>query len=347
MRGRTVTAIVSGVCLIVLIIIIAVIPVPFVCWSPGAPQNALGDSQGVPLVSVDSNTAPGQGGQLLMVPVTTTGPASQVTFPAALLAYLFAHHAAVPRAWVYPAGMTSGEIIQSRNDALSAAQQNATVSALRTAGIEVDQNPVVESVSTSGPAYQLLLVGDVIETVNGTSVQTPAEVDEIIAGLSVGEPVTFTIVRKAVTMNITVTTQASASSRYSPRVGVTLDQGYRYTPQVRFNVKTDEQDASAGLMLALAVYQRTTHQDITGGKIVAGTGTIESAGAIGVTSGIEEKMYVAAQHGATDFLVPSSNCSEVRRVTTRMKIIRVNKLDDAVSSLNALRDDPSAAVPSC
>lgn len=347
MTRRAATVLASGICLVALLAIMFAVPVPFVSWSPGTAQDALGTTGGKPTIAVNGGTGPSTKGQLLMVPVAITEPGSQLSFPEALTFYLSAHRDVLPREWVYPVGMSASELTASRVSGLEAAQQNATVAALRVAGIQVQQNPVVSSVSSGGPSYQVLDVGDIIETVNGTSVQTSDEVSEIISGLSVGEPVQFSIVRQGASMDVSVTTQASAANRDVPRLGITMDEGYRYTPKLAFAVDQRVQDASAGLMMALAVYTRATDQDLTGGRIIAGTGSIEPTGAVGATSGIEEKMRAAEQRGATVFLVPASNCSEAHRVATHMELVKVNKLDDAVSSLNGLKNSANAIVPAC
>ncbi len=347
MTRRSATALVSTLCLVILLGVIVAVPVPFVSWSPGIPQNALGVTDGAPVVTVNGNQSNQSNGQLLMVPVSVTRPGSSLNFPQALALYLAAHRDVLPRDWVYPVGQSPDELQRNRVTDLDTAQQSATVSALRAAGIEVRQNPVVESVSSGGPAYRVLNVGDIIETVDGTSVQTPTDLGEIISGHTVGDTVQFSIVRHGASMDVSVTTQASPSSRNVPRVGITLEQGYRYAPQIKFNVDPTVQDTSAGLIMALTVYGRVSNQDLTGGRIIAGTGTIESTGAVGVTSGIDEKMFAAEQHGAKVFLVPASNCSEAGRLPTHMTIIKVNNVDDAIGSLRALSTNPSASVPSC
>lgn len=236
MNRRSATALAATICVVVLLAVIVFVPVPFVSWSPGTPQNALGTTNGAPVVAVDGKDG-GQGsGQLLMVPVSVTKPSASLNFPQVLASYLAAHRDVLPRDWVYPVGQSVEELEQNRVAGLDTAKQNATVSALKVAGIDVRQNPVVRSVSSGGPSYRVLNVGDIIETVDGTSVQTAAEVGEIISRLTVGDAVQFTIVRQGAPMDVTVTTQASASSRDVPRVGITLDQGYRYAPQLTFTV---------------------------------------------------------------------------------------------------------------
>ena len=68
---------------------------------------------------------------------------------------------------------------------------------------------------------------------------------------------------------------------------------------------------SAGMMFALGIVDKLTPGAMTGGEIVAGTGTIDSAGAVGAIGGIRQKLWGAQDAGADWFLAPESNCDEV------------------------------------
>src|SRR5207249_215834 len=69
---------------------------------------------------------------------------------------------------------------------------------------------------------------------------------------------------------------------------------------------------SAGLMFALGIYDRLTAGDLTGGQIVAGTGTIDDDGSVGPIGGIQQKLVAAREHGARYFLTPTGNYDEAR-----------------------------------
>ena len=51
-------------------------------------------------------------------------------------------------------------------------------------------------------------------------------------------------------------------------------------------------------MFALGIIDKLTPGALTGGKSIAGTGTIDSAGEIGKIGGIRQKMYGASDAGA-------------------------------------------------
>ncbi|MEU2182559.1 S16 family serine protease [Streptomyces thermolilacinus] len=107
---------------------------------------------------------------------------------------------------------------------------------------------------------------------------------------------------------------------------------------------------SAGLLFSLGVIDKLAGDgeggDLTGGKVVAGTGTITPDGTVGPVGGVALKTQAAARDGATVFLVPRAECDDA--LATRpdgMRLVPVTTLKDAVASLKALGD--GARVPSC
>ncbi|MGW3658203.1 S16 family serine protease [Streptomyces sp. NPDC005151] len=107
---------------------------------------------------------------------------------------------------------------------------------------------------------------------------------------------------------------------------------------------------SAGLFFALGIVDKLDGNgsggDLTGGRTVAGTGTIEADGTVGAVGGVSLKTQAARRDGATVFLVPKAECKEAgAELPKGLKLIPVTTLKSAVSSLTAL--DKGAKVPSC
>ncbi|MFI6414543.1 S16 family serine protease [Streptomyces sp. NPDC050585] len=107
---------------------------------------------------------------------------------------------------------------------------------------------------------------------------------------------------------------------------------------------------SAGLLFSLGIVDKLVGDgeggDLTGGKVVAGTGTITPDGTVGAVGGVALKTQAAARDGATVFLVPKAECDDA--LATRpagMRLIPVTTLKDAVASLKALGD--GGRIPSC
>ncbi len=94
---------------------------------------------------------------------------------------------------------------------------------------------------------------------------------------------------------------------------------------------------SAGMMFALGIIDKLTPGAMTGGEIVAGTGTIDSAGEVGAIGGIRQKLWGAEDAGADWFLAPASNCDEVTgHVPDGLSVFAVSTLDEARTIVEAI-----------
>jgi Lon-like protease len=107
---------------------------------------------------------------------------------------------------------------------------------------------------------------------------------------------------------------------------------------------------SAGLLLSLGIVELLDGDgeggDLTGGRIIAGTGTIATDGTVGAVGGVPLKTQAAKRDGATVFLVPRGECSEATATAPDgLRLVPVSTLRGAVEDLRALADGGS--VPSC
>jgi Lon-like protease len=107
---------------------------------------------------------------------------------------------------------------------------------------------------------------------------------------------------------------------------------------------------SAGLFFSLGIIDKLAGDgsggDLTGGRTVAGTGTIEADGDVGAVGGVSLKTQAARRDGATVFLVPKAECKQAKAERPDgLRLIPVTTLKGAVSSLRAL--DHGGKVPSC
>ncbi|MEU4210404.1 S16 family serine protease [Streptomyces sp. NPDC026206] len=107
---------------------------------------------------------------------------------------------------------------------------------------------------------------------------------------------------------------------------------------------------SAGLLFALGVVDKLDGDgrggDLTGGRTIAGTGTIEPDGKVGAVGGVSLKTQAARRDGATVFLVPKGECSEAQaELPEGLRLVPVVELKDAVGSLRALVS--GGDVPAC
>ncbi|MEU9057583.1 S16 family serine protease [Streptomyces sp. NPDC048430] len=107
---------------------------------------------------------------------------------------------------------------------------------------------------------------------------------------------------------------------------------------------------SAGLFFSLGIIDKLSDNgsggNLTGGRTIAGTGTIEADGAVGAVGGVSLKTQAARRDGATVFLVPKAECKQAKAERPDgLRLISVTTLKSAVSSLRAL--DEGGKVPGC
>lgn len=90
-------------------------------------------------------------------------------------------------------------------------------------------------------------------------------------------------------------------------------------------------------MFALGIVDKLTPENLTGGKFIAGTGTIDDAGKVGPIGGIQMKTIGARQAGAQYFLTPAENCaSAAGDVPDGLTLVKVSTIDDAVKALEKI-----------
>ncbi|MGW2561696.1 YlbL family protein [Streptomyces sp. NPDC001514] len=122
------------------------------------------------------------------------------------------------------------------------------------------------------------------------------------------------------------------------------------TVKVTLNL-ADVGGPSAGLLFSLGIVDKLDGNgsggDLTGGRNIAGTGTITPDGKVGAVGGVSLKTQAAARDGATVFLVPKAECSDAHaELPDSMRLIPVTTLKEAVDALRAL-DGDAAKVPTC
>ncbi|MDQ8705748.1 S16 family serine protease [Streptomyces sp. LHD-70] len=107
---------------------------------------------------------------------------------------------------------------------------------------------------------------------------------------------------------------------------------------------------SAGLLFTLGIIDKldgdSSGGDLTGGRTIAGTGTITADGKVGPVGGVALKTQAAGRDGASVFLVPKPECADAKaELPDGVRLIPVTTLDGAVDALRAL--DKGGKVPSC
>lgn len=102
------------------------------------------------------------------------------------------------------------------------------------------------------------------------------------------------------------------------------------------------------MMYTLGLIDKLTPESESGGKTIAGTGTIDKKGNVGKIGGIQLKMVGAKRDGATWFLAPADNCSAVAgHVPDGLRDVKVATLDEAYRALVAIGKGQADDLPHC
>ncbi|AWB94186.1 PDZ/DHR/GLGF domain-containing protein [Aeromicrobium chenweiae] len=352
MSRRYTTLVVAAVSLIVLTSVALLVPVPYVTMSPGPAFDTLGSpriTNGKPLLTFgdDVKTYPTTG-SLDFTTVSVTRADSHLSIVDALKSYADKDVAVVPKSLVYPDNESAKQSSAESAAQLDSSKDASKVAALRAAGYDVPGRPVIAGVIKGGAAEGKLEAGDVVTTVDGSKVSTPDAVVKAVGSVKPGDTVRLGVERKGAARTVPVVTRADPQDPDVPRIGISIGTKFSFPIQVDNNVGRAIGGPSAGTMFALAIYDRLTPGQLTGGRTVAGTGEITADGVVGPIGGVRQKMAGAAKAKATIFLVPAANCAEaLDGDDDGLKLVKITKLDDAISSLEALAKDPQAKVPSC
>ncbi|QGN47005.1 PDZ domain-containing protein [Micromonospora sp. WMMD558] len=337
MRRRGVTVLLGALLTTLLSIGVLAAPIPYVVLGPGPTVNTLGAENGKEVIQITGRETSTSAGQLRL---TTVGVQPSVKLRSAIQGWFSDDEAVVPRELVYPPGESQEEVEERNAEDFKVSQTSAETAALRELGYPVQV--VVKTVAADGPSNGVLKPGDVVTSVDGQPVTVAARLTELIRAKPAGTALEIGYTRNGAAATARITSREQDGR---PRIGVEIDQQQPHP----FTLTIDLEDIggpSAGLMFALGIIDKLRPEDLTGGRIIAGTGTIDDEGRVGPIGGIAQKLVGAKDAGATAFLVPADNCAEaVRNPQPDLPLIRVATLDDALTALEALRTGGDA--PRC
>jgi PDZ domain-containing protein len=346
MPRRSLTLLIASVATVVALAVSFFVDVPYVILMPGPTLNTLGkDSSGKPLITITGHRTYPTTGNLNMVTVSYTGappPRTGVKIFQALRAWADPSEAVVPASEIFPPGQTAKETQQQDTAQMAGSQEQATAAALSALHIKYDTTVSVLRAQKGTPAYGVLKAGDVIQSVDGTAITDANALTKVITRHPAGTVLHLVVSRGGSPVPLPVATK-SVGGR--PVIGIEVQQGYKFPVNVRISVG-DIGGPSAGMMFALGIIDKLTPLNLTGGKFIAGTGEITSAGAVEPIGGIQQKMRGARNAGATVFLTPAGNCADTAgAIPAGLRVVKVSTLTQAITDLEALK--AGKPVPSC
>jgi PDZ domain-containing protein len=287
------------------------------------------------LVEVDGTTTYSSEGKLFLTTVSVDDSVTLVEWIAAG----FDPDKTIVSEEDFTGGLSIRELRRQNQEQMRDSQQRAKEVALGALGLgpEGDGARVLRTIEDF-PADDVLQADDVIVKIDAETISTSCDVTGVLVDVGVGSEVEVVVRRDGRPRTFTLRAAGHPDDPSVPVLGVVIrDVNFHFVSDFDVGFETgDIGGPSAGLMLALALYDRLTPDDLTKGRSIAGTGTIRCDGRIGPISGIEQKIAGAEQEGAEIFLAPVANLDDARDAADDIDVVAVETFDDAVVYLEGL-----------
>jgi len=351
MNRRTTASVVGFGLLVVIWLVVSLLPVPYVIYSPGPTVNLLAKDGSNDIVRVNGDAKVYRDkGALRLLTVVPSGPDDKVNLAQAIFAWVRPDQAVYQKADIYPPEETADRMQQEGQVDMVDSQDSAVASALHELGYKFGTSVQVIGVTRGGPGDGALEVHDRLVSVDGARVRSIEGVVAQIRSVTPGSSVTLVVERRDERQTLKIKTVKSQDDPKSAALKITIGRGYEFPIEVNLRINSGIGGPSAGTMFALAIYDTLTPGSLTGGSDIAGTGTIDGKGAVGGIGGIQQKLVAAQRDGAKLFLAPAANCDEVvdgPYDSNKMRVARIKTLHDAIDVLNKWRTNHDVKLPRC
>lgn len=261
----------------------------------------------------------------------------------------------VPVSRLLPQGTPDRTYFDTQREVFAQSADLAAAIGLQAAGYEVflGAGARVEEVVPGSPADGRLEVGDVIVAVDGETVLTSLALVDLLADAEPGLPDgsgpaqpparpyrrrILTVLRGEEELSVVLTPRPV--DRDAPQIGVRAET---VDPRIELPLSVTVDAGriggpSAGLMVALTVYDLVDEVNLAAGRRIAGTGAIQPTGAVTKIGGLPQKIAGANKARASVFLVPDSQLEEALEALPRgssMQVVGVASFEDAVDALGS------------
>ncbi|HVS67634.1 MAG TPA: PDZ domain-containing protein [Mycobacteriales bacterium] len=359
MNRRAATFGVAAVLLAVMFSALFWLPVPYVVLSPGPVTDTLGvvpageganGQGGGPVIQISGVPTQPTDGHLYLTTVELR-PGSCSVHPRlidAIKAWFNSHETVEPQQVQCPPGVSSKAVQQQGANDMTQSQIDAVIAAMNELGYKSTGNiVVVQAVASGVPAASVIQPGDEVVSADGKRIRQEQQLVNTVRKVTPGDAVTVVISRDNTRHTYDVVTEKGPDGK--ARLGVTIADRPTWNG-ISVSIGIDPNvigGPSAGTALALGIVDKLTPGGLTGGRTIAGTGTIDKRGKVGPIGGIQQKIAAAVDAGATVFFAPASECSDaVAAAPSSLTLVSIKTLDGAVAALKAIKAG-SNAFPHC
>jgi PDZ domain-containing protein len=349
--GRTRRYLISILVAIAILYLAFFIQLPYFIFMPGTAEEIK------PMVSVRKGADPEKGKLML-----TTVRVSDTNITGYLIALFHPYEELQPKSSIFRQGESESEYSQRQEYVMLSSQSSAMQAAYKKANVPFhikNEGVRVLQLLAGLPGEKVLKAGDTLLKIDDKQISASTDLLEYLKTKQTGDSVQITFRRdqaeQTATLQLAQLPQEQGS-KAAPRAGLGI------VPADVQSVKADQEDKqvtikageiggpSAGFMFSLEIYNQLVDGDITKGYRIAGTGTIDADGIVGVIGGIQHKIVAADKAGAEIFFAPKDitpkNGSPIlnytvavaraKEIKSKMKVVEVETMDDALRYLAAL-----------
>ena len=287
----------------IIIVILFFYELPYVIYTPGGIVNL---EERIVVDGEEDDTA----GSLNMSYVSLV----KGTIPMLLLSFVVPNWDILPSEEITREDESVDELLELEKLYMKSSIDNATILAFREAGKELNITREVNNiVYIADEAETDLEMYDELLSVDKKNLATIDELRAYVNTLNEGDTVSILVNRDGKEKECSAKIYNTSDGL---KVGISFLTTYEYetTPEIEVTTKNSESGSSGGLMLSLAIYNAIADEDITKGRTIVGTGTIDINGNVGEIDGVKYKLLGANKNNAEIFLCPMENYEEALEV---------------------------------
>lgn len=214
---------------------------------------------------------------------------------------------------------------------------NAEFVAYTKAGIDFEVRSTHNLViNKSNEAKTNISFGDEIISVDGNAYTTLENFQKYISTMKQGDKIELEYERKGKKLKEEVEL-IQLDGKTKVGLSIVSIAEYETIHDIEVKTKSSESGPSGGLITALEIYNKIVPSDITRGRKIMGTGTIDKEGNVGEIGGVKYKLLGAYDDGAEVFICPKENYEEALEVKKAedmaIILIGVETFDEALEAL--------------
>lgn len=287
----------------IIIVVLLFYELPYVIYTPGGIVNL---EERIVVDGEEDVTA----GSLNMSYVSLV----KGTIPMLLISFVVPNWDILPSEEITREDESVDELLELEKLYMKSSIDNATILAFREAGKELNITREVNNIIyIADEAETDLEMYDKLLSVDGKNLATIDELRAYVNTLNEGDTVSILVNRDGKEKECSAKIYNTSDGL---KVGISFLTTYEYetTPEIEVTTKNSESGSSGGLMLSLAIYNAIADEDITKGRTIVGTGTIDINGNVGEIDGVKYKLLGANKNNAEIFLCPMENYEEALEV---------------------------------